>query len=189
MPEPQHESFETLEQLETWLRANHAVRNELWVRIFKKASGVPTVTWDDCVLASLAWGWIDGQRRSFDDVSFLQRLTPRRARSVWSMKNRDHADRLITEGRMQAPGLAQIEAAQNDGRWAQAYAGSASMIMPEEFLEALRKNPGAERTFAKLNRSERYRIYHGLQAVKRAATRVRKITELVARLAGEDSSG
>jgi len=188
MQEPQHRSFETAEQLETWLCANHATQDEVWVRIFKKASGVPTVTWDDCVVASLAWGWIDGQRRSFDDVSFLQRLTPRRARSAWSLRNRDHADRLIEEGRMKPPGLAQVEAARGDGRWAQAYTGSANMVIPEEFLEELRKNPTAERKFAELNRSERYRIYHSLQAAKRADTRARRIAQMVARLAGGETS-
>jgi len=84
-------SFETQKQLEKWLKSNHATETELWVRIFKKEAGQTSVTWNDCVLAALTWGWIDGQRRSLDDVSFLQRLTPRRAKSSWSKKNREHA--------------------------------------------------------------------------------------------------
>ena len=103
------------------------------MRIYKKATGQPSVTWDDCVVAAIAWGWIDGVRKSLDDTSFVQRLTPRRARSNWSQNNVQHAERLIAQGHMQAAGLAQVEAARSDGRWATAYAGSATMVMPEVF--------------------------------------------------------
>lgn len=89
-----HHTFETPEQLHAWLQAHHASETELWVRIFKKATGQPSVTWVDCVVAAIAWGWIDGIRKSLDDTSFLQRLTPRRARSNWSQKNVQHAERL-----------------------------------------------------------------------------------------------
>ena len=111
MSNPAHHTFETPEQLHAWLRVNHASETELWVRIFKKATGQPTVTWDDCVVAAIAWGWIDGLRNALDDTSFLQRMTPRRARSNWSQKNVQHAERLIEQGIMQATGLAQVEAA------------------------------------------------------------------------------
>ena len=100
-----HHTFEAPEQLHAWLQANHASKTELWVRIFKKATGQPSVTWDDCVVAAIAWGWIDGIRKSLDDTSFLQRLTPRRARSNWSQKNVQHAERLMEQGRMQPAGL------------------------------------------------------------------------------------
>lgn len=126
-------TFDTPEQLHAWLQANHASETELWVRIFKKATGQPSVTWDDCVVAAIAWGWIDGIRKSLDDTSFLQRLTPRRARSNWSQKNVQHAERLIEQGRMQAAGLVHVEAARSDGRWAAAYAGSATMGCPKTF--------------------------------------------------------
>jgi uncharacterized protein YdeI (YjbR/CyaY-like superfamily) len=112
-----YQSFETPAQLEEWLMARHATERELWVRIFKKASAVPSVTWDDCVLACLSWGWIDGQRKSLDEVSFLQRLTPRRVRSNWSSRNIEHAERLIATDRMQPPGLVQVELARGSGRW------------------------------------------------------------------------
>ena len=129
MSETVGQTFETPEQLQAWLRVNHTSQTELWVRIFKKATGQPSVTWDDCVVAALCWGWIDGQRKALDDTAFLQRLTPRRARSGWSQKNVEHAERLIAQGHMQATGLAQVEAARSDGRWATAYAGSATMVM------------------------------------------------------------
>lgn len=109
MSKTAHHTFETPEQLHAWLHANHASETELWVRIFKKATGQPSVTWDDCVVAAIAWGWIDGQRKSLDETSFLQRLTPRRARSNWSQKKcaacraadsgRAHATRWPSAGR------------------------------------------------------------------------------------------
>ena len=177
------QAFETPEELQQWLRANHDIRRELWVRIFKKNSGVPTVTWDDCVIAAISWGWIDGQRRALDEVSFLQRLTPRRPRSAWSMRNREHAERLITEGGMHPSGLAQVEVARQDGRWAQAYAGSADMIIPNDFLEELRKSPAAEQVFSVLDRRNLYVIYHRLQTARRSDTRSKRIAEMVAQLA------
>ncbi len=175
--------FATADELEAWLAANGAARRELWVRIFKRGAGTPTVTWDDCVVAALAWGWIDGQRRALDAVSFLQRLTPRRPGSDWSQRNRAHAERLIAAGRMQPPGLAQVQAARQDGRWERAYAGSADLVIPEDFLHELRGNPAAERLFATLDRRSLYVVYHRLQTAKRPATRRRRISEMVARLA------
>ncbi|MFN0105913.1 MAG: YdeI/OmpD-associated family protein [Bryobacteraceae bacterium] len=176
-------SFETPHQLEKWLKLNHEKKQELWVRIFNKKSGTRTVTWDDCVVAAIAWGWIDGQRRSFDEVSFLQRLTPRRARSNWSKRNTEHADRLIAEGRMQPFGLAQVEAARQDGRWEKAYSGSAEMVMPEDFLKELRKVPAAKRFFETLDRRNLYAIYHRLQTAKRPETRKKRVMDIVAYLA------
>lgn len=176
-------AFETIEQLEKWLKAHHATAKELWVRIFKKETGTPSVTWGDCVVAALAWGWIDSQRKALDDVSFLQRLTPRRARSNWSKKNCEHVERLIAEGRMQPSGLVHVEAARLDGRWEKAYSGSSAMVIPEDFLEELRKNPPAQEFFNTLNRSNLFAIYHRIHTVKRVETRQKKIRELVAKLA------
>ncbi len=176
-------SFETPEQLEQWLEANHDTQHELWVCIFKKDSGMPSVDWNDCVIAALTWGWIDGQRKSLDEISFLQRLTPRRPKSNWSKKNCEHAERLILEGLMQPSGLAHVQAARQDGRWERAYSGSAEMVMPEDFLEALHKNPDAKQFFATLNRQNLYAIYHRVQIAKRIDTRARRIAEMVAHLA------
>jgi uncharacterized protein YdeI (YjbR/CyaY-like superfamily) len=176
-------AFETQRDLERWLKANHAAERELWVRIYKKDSGTPTVTWNDCVVASLAWGWIDGQKKSLDEVSFLQRLTPRRARSSWSRRNREHAERLIAEGRMQPSGLAHVEAARKDGRWEKAYAGSAAMVIPDDFLKELRKNPAAKKLYATLDRRNLFVIYHRLQTAKRPETRTKRIAAMLAQLA------
>ena len=182
-----HHTFESPEQLHAWLQANHASETELWVRIFKKATGQPSVTWDDCVVAAIAWGWIDGQRKSLDDTSFLQRLTPRRARSNWSQKNVQHAERLIAQGRMQPAGLAQVEAARSDGRWATAYAGSAAMVMPKDFLAALQRDPAAHAFYATLKRQQLFPIYYRLTSAKRAATREKRMVEILAKLARGES--
>jgi uncharacterized protein YdeI (YjbR/CyaY-like superfamily) len=176
-------SFETAEALESWLEANHYCRSELWVRIYKKDTGITSVTWSDCVIATIAWGWIDGLKKPLDAESFLQRLTPRRAKSNWSKKNREHAERLITEGRMQPGGLVHVEAARSDGRWEQAYSGSAEMVIPEDFLKLLNKNQAAKKFFATLNRTNLYTIYHRLQTAKRPETRSKRIKAMIEQLA------
>lgn len=138
-----------------------------------------SVTWKDCVIVAIAWGWIDSQRRSLDDVSFLQRLTPRRPKSNWSKINCDHAERLIAEGRMQPSGLQQVQAARDDGRWDRAYAGSADMVLPDAFLAALKKNPTAQRRYDALDRAAVFQIYLRIQTAK-AQDRV--IANIIARL-------
>lgn len=182
MSDTAHHTFETPEQLHAWLRQHHASETELWVRIYKKATGKASVTWDDCVVTAIAWGWIDGLRKSLDDISFLQRLTPRRARSNWSQKNVRHAERLIEQGRMQAAGLAHVEAARSDGRWASAYAGATAMVMPEDFLAALQQDPAAHAFYATLKRQHLFTIYHRLQSAKRPETRQKRMAELLVKL-------
>ncbi|MFZ1609053.1 MAG: YdeI/OmpD-associated family protein [Rhodoferax sp.] len=182
-----HQTFETAEQLQAWLREHHASETELWVRIYKKATGQPSVTWDDCVVAAICWGWIDAVRNALDDTSFLQRLTPRRARSGWSQKNVKHAERLIAQGHMQAAGLAQVEAARSDGRWATAYAGSATMVIPEDFLAELQQDPAAHAFYATLKRQSQFAIYYRLHSAKRPETRQKRMAEFLAMLARGES--
>jgi uncharacterized protein YdeI (YjbR/CyaY-like superfamily) len=179
---PEARSFRTPAELEAWLRTHHQTKTELWVRIWKKGSGTPSVTWNDCVLAALTWGWIDGQKKAIDEASFLQRLTPRRAKSGWSKRNCEHAERLIASGLMQPLGLAQVEAARKDGRWAQAYAGSADMVLPEDFLAALRKNAAAKKFYATLDRKNLFAIYYRLHTAKRPETKQKRILDIVLRL-------
>lgn len=177
------QAFETAVQLEQWLAAHHATERELWVRMYKKGSGTPSVDWTDCVVACIAWGWIDGQRKSLDEVSFLQRMTPRRPKSNWSKKNIEHAERLVAEGRMQPSGLVHVEAARQDGRWEQAYAGSADMVIPDDFLGELKKNAAAKRFYATLDRRNLFAIYYRIHTAKRVETRQKRIAEIIARLA------
>lgn len=180
---PRGRAFKTPEDFHAWLSSNHATATELWVRLYKKGSGTPSVDWRDCVEVVLAWGWIDGQRRALDEVSFLQRFTPRRARSSWSKKNRELAERLIAEGRMQPSGLAQVEAARRDGRWENTYVGSAALVVPEDFLKALEKNAAAKKFYATLNRQNLFAIYLRLHLAKKPETRARRIEAMIAQLA------
>jgi len=151
MPEPDPKktrAFESSEDLGGWLEANHAVESELWVKVFKKQSGVPSVTWDDIVTQVLCWGWIDAIKKSWDDVSFVQRYCPRKPRSAWSQINRDNVARLIANGQMTDHGLAHVDAAKADGRWDAAY--STTMDPPEDLLAAIATNPAAAATYGVL---------------------------------------
>ena len=185
MTEPRHQplAFARAEDLAAWLGENHATYQELWVRIFKAGSGRPSVTWTDCVIEAIRVGWIDGLKRAGDEASYLQRLTPRRPDSNWSARNRDHADRLIAEGRMSAAGLEQVAAARADGRWDAAYDGSAAMTMPPDFLEALAARPTADAFFRTLDRTNLYPIYYRLQTARTPETRARRMQQILDRLA------
>ncbi len=175
-------AFGNAQELGDWLARHHDTARELWVRVFKAASGTPSVSWTDCVVEALRFGWIDGQKQSLDALSYLQRLTPRRPRSGWSARNCAHAERLIADGRMTMAGLAQIEAAKADGRWESAYRGQAAMVIPEDFLAALASRPAAKACFETLDRKNLYAIYYRLHTARRAETRARRMAEILARL-------
>lgn len=178
-------SFPTPTDLGLWLKANHDTQNELWVKIFKKAAKVPSVTWDDVVIESLCWGWIDGIKKSIDDQAYLQRITPRKARSSWSKRNREHAERLINEGLMTEFGLAHVQAAKADGRWDNAYSVS-EMKVPADFLAALEHKPKAKQFFETLNKSSLYVIAYGLISAKKAETRQRRFDKFMDMLTREE---
>lgn len=174
MPEPDKtriHAFEDSAAFRDWLAVNHASQPELWLKIFKKGSGQKTISWNEAVVEALCWGWIDGVKKSFDDESYLQRFTPRRKGSNWSKRNREHVERLITEGRMQGPGMKHVRAAQSDGRWEAAYAPASEMTVPDDFLAALEERPGAKEFFETLNRQNLYAIVYRLQTAKRPETR------------------
>jgi uncharacterized protein YdeI (YjbR/CyaY-like superfamily) len=175
-------AFERAEELAGWLEDHHRSRGELWVRIFKLNSGVPSVTWAECVVECIRFGWIDGQKAPLDDASFLQRISPRNPKSNWSTRNRDFAEKLIAEGRMLVAGLAHVEAAKADGRWENAYAGSAGMTMPQDILKALETRPSARAFFETLDRKNLYAIYYRLQTAKRPATRLKKVASILEQL-------
>jgi uncharacterized protein YdeI (YjbR/CyaY-like superfamily) len=175
-------AFEDAQALGDWLGLHHQSRAELWVQIYKAGSGRPSVTWTDCVVEAIRFGWIDGQKLPFDDTSFLQRLTPRTSRSNWSARNREHAMRLISEGRMTPAGLAQVDAAKQDGRWDNAYAGSAAMTIPQDILDALETMPAAKAFFLTLDRKNLYPIYYRLHTAKRPETRAKRLTQILAQL-------
>lgn len=191
MPEPNPSkimSFETSKDLGRWLKVNHATESELWVKIFKKKTRILSVTWDDVVIESLCWGWIDGIKKSIDEQAYLQRITPRKVRSNWSKRNREHAERLIREGRMTEHGLVHIDAAKADTRWENAYVVS-EMEVPEDFLTTLDCNPKAKRFFETLNKSSRYVIAYGLISAKKPETRQGRFEKFMAMLEREENPG
>ena len=167
--------FRSAKAFGAWLARNHGKSHGIWLRLFKKDSGVATVTYQEALEEALCYGWIDGQVRKFDEESWVQRFTPRRARSLWSKRNVGKAEGLIAAGRMQAAGLKQIEAAKADGRWAKAYASPREMKVPEDFLEALAKDAKANAFFRTLNRANCYAIAWNLHNAKKAETRERRM--------------
>jgi uncharacterized protein YdeI (YjbR/CyaY-like superfamily) len=181
MPEPDQDkimTFETPKDLGQWLKLNYATEKELWVKIFKKKTGIPSVTWDDVVIEALCWGWIDGVKKSIDDQAYLQRITPRKARSNWSKRNIEHAERLINEGRMTEFGLVHIRAAKKDGRWENAYVAS-KIKVPPDFLAALESKPKAKQFYEALNKSSRYVIAYGLESAKKSETRQKRFAKFM----------
>jgi uncharacterized protein YdeI (YjbR/CyaY-like superfamily) len=181
--EPAVMSFESAEAWLAWLDAHHDTPAGVWLRLYKKGSAVPTVTYAGALDAALRYGWIDAQKRGLDAESFLQRFVPRRPRSVWSRINRDAAEALIAAGLMRAPGLREVEAARADGRWDAAYEGQRLAQVPDDFLAALRANPAAAAFYERLDRVNRYAIVYRLHTAKKAETRARRITDFVAKLA------
>jgi uncharacterized protein YdeI (YjbR/CyaY-like superfamily) len=186
IPDPKTiKRFRTAEAFETWLRRNHARETEVWLRIFKKDAGVPTVTSAEALDVVLCWGWIDGIRKRFDERSFLQRYTPRRAKSLWSQVNRDHVARLVAGGRMTPHGQRQIDSAKADGRWDAAYApmrSATQQSVPRDLRAAIEASPRARRTFQTLGRMNLFALTFRTNKMKTPAGRARKIAALVAML-------
>jgi uncharacterized protein YdeI (YjbR/CyaY-like superfamily) len=162
-----------------WLAKHHASERALLIKMHKKASGLPSVTWDEAIDEALCWGWIDGVRRSFDENSFLQRFTPRRPKSIWSKRNIEKVGRLVEDGRMQKPGLAKVEAAKSDGRWQAAYEGVAKAEIPDDLLAALEAEPGVMEFYGTLSSQNRYAIYHRTVTAKKPETRAKRIAQFV----------
>lgn len=183
VPDPKRiQSFESAAAFEKWLSKKHDSEPELWIKMHKKGSGLPSITWIEAVQVCLCWGWIDGIRKSFDEQSFLQRYTPRRPKSIWSQVNRDHVERLIAEGRMTAHGLAHVEAAKKDGRWQNAYAPQRSTTLPDDLAAAIAASKKATATLAKLDRVSRFALAFRVSNMKTAAGRQKKIEHFVALL-------
>jgi len=173
-------SFATARAWLEWLAAHHASSRGLWLKIAKKGSDLDSVTYAEALDAALAWGWIDGQKGTFDEVSWLQRFTPRAARSPWSKINRTKAEALIASGTMQVPGLGEVERAKRDGRWERAYDGARSSSMPADLVAALARNARARAFFETLDGANRYAILYRVQTAKKPETRAERIKRFVA---------
>lgn len=165
-----------------WLNAHHASRPGLWLQIAKAASPLRSVTYAEALDVALCFGWIDGQKRSHDAHSFLQKFTPRQKRSAWSKRNREHVARLVAAGEMHSAGLAAVEAAKADGRWDRAYDSPGTVTVPEDFQAALDENRQAKAFFSTLKSANRYAVLYRIQTAVKPETRARRIAELVAML-------
>lgn len=164
-------SFKTQAEFRTWLGKNYTLESGIWIRIFKKATGKKTITHLEALDEALCFGWIDAIAHKYDDESYLQKFTPRRKRSMWSKINVGKVKELIKAGKMMPPGLAQIEAAKNDGRWEQAYDSPANMVVPEDFIQELKKDTKTFAFFENLNKANKYAIAFKLQTAKKPETR------------------
>ncbi|MDQ5811924.1 MAG: YdeI/OmpD-associated family protein [Actinomycetota bacterium] len=182
MPDLPVISFASRDAWEAWLQEQHATSEGLWLKFAKKDSGVETVTYSEAVEAALCYGWIDGQKASFDDHYWLQRFTPRRPRSKWSKINRQKATELIERGEMKPAGLREVERAKADGRWDAAYDAPSTATVPEDLRRELDRNDRAREFFATLDSANRYAILYQIQDAKKPETRARRIQKYVAML-------
>jgi uncharacterized protein YdeI (YjbR/CyaY-like superfamily) len=174
--------FSSQAEFEAWMEAHHAASDGIWMRIAKKATGIPTCSAPEALEVALCFGWIDGQRKALDETYFLQKYTPRRARSRWSKINVGKVAELIAAGRMRPAGHAEIERAKADGRWEAAYASSATIEVPPDLQAELDADPVAAATFAGLKSQERYAILYRLHDAKRPETRAKRFAQYVAGL-------
>ena len=183
VPNPHNiKAFRTQAAFETWLRKHHASETEIWLRVFKKDSGVASITTAEALDVVLCWGWIDGIRKAFDEQSFLQRYTPRRPKSIWSQVNREHVARLTAAGRMTPQGQRQVDAAKADGRWDAAYApirGASADTIPKDLRAAIDASPRARKTFETLSKQNLFALTFRTNNMKTAVGRARKIATLV----------
>jgi len=175
-------SFATADQWNAWLAANHAIANGVWLKFAKKGSDIPSINHDIALHEALCYGWIDGQAYPYEAPFYLQKFTPRRAKSMWSKRNIELVEKLIAEGRMQPAGQAEIDAAKADGRWAQAYDKPSEMTMPDDFAAELDKHPTAKAFYATLNKTNTYAILWRLQTAKKPETRLARMQKLIAML-------
>jgi uncharacterized protein YdeI (YjbR/CyaY-like superfamily) len=173
--------FASREEWEGWLEANHAASDGLWLKFPKKGTGLPTVDFVEAIEVALCFGWIDGQRKGLDETHYLQKFTPRRARSKWSQINVGRCTELIAAGRMRPAGQAQVDAAKADGRWDAAYAPPSTIEVPDDLVAAL-EAAGAAEAFAALKSQDRYSILFQLHDAKRPETRARRIAKFTEQL-------
>ncbi|MES2223203.1 MAG: YdeI/OmpD-associated family protein [Acidobacteriota bacterium] len=174
--------FKTSADFRHWLEQNHAEADGIWLRISKKDSQQTSLTYAEALDQALCFGWIDGQKKPFDKLSWLQKFTPRRPKSGWSKINTQHAQRLIQAKAMTPAGMVAIEAAKADGRWETAYASQRSAVPPEDFLKELRKNKKAQAFFKTLNKANVYAIVYRLETAKKPETRDKRMKTILAML-------
>jgi len=172
-------SFESQNHFERWMEENNSLTEGIWVRFYKKDSLVISINYQEALDVALCYGWIDGQVKKFDNLSYIQKFTPRRSKSMWSKRNKDHVSRLEKENRMKPSGIREVEKAINDGRWDKAYDSPGKMIVPEDFILELSKNKKAFEFYERLNKTNKYTIGWRLQTAKNAETRDKRLKEIL----------
>ncbi len=171
--------FASKKKWQDWLAKQHDKSTGVWLKLAKRDSGIDSVTYDEALDVALCYGWIDGQKKGFDDKYWLQKFTPRAKKSIWSKINTEKVEKLIASGEMKPAGLKAIEAAKQDGRWQAAYASQKNMIIPEDFQVALDQNKKAKAAFAKLKSAERYSFLFRIHNAKKPETRAKSIQKFV----------
>jgi uncharacterized protein YdeI (YjbR/CyaY-like superfamily) len=179
--------FASMDAWHTWLTKHHAKSTGVWLRIGKKNSGLKTISHDEGVMVALRHGWIDATRKAYDAISFVQRFTPRKARSIWSQVNRERALAMIESGAMLPAGLAAVETAKANGEWDRAYSPASTITEPKDFLAALRKQPVAKKHYATLSAQSRFSILHHLEKATKPETRARRLVRFVEKLARKET--
>jgi uncharacterized protein YdeI (YjbR/CyaY-like superfamily) len=172
-------SFVSITEFENWLEHNNHEVTGIWVRFFKKNSDITTIIYDEALDIALCYGWIDGQVKKYDEYSYLQKFTPRRSKSMWSKRNKDHVLRLGKEGKMKPSGIKEVENAKKDGRWERAYDSPGNITVPEDFMLELSKNKKALEFFESLNKVNKYSIGWRLQTAKNKEMRERRMFEIL----------
>ena len=176
-------TFANQAEWESWLELNGGATTGVWLRLAKKNAGQATVSYAEAIESALCHGWIDGQKKAENEHYWLQRFTPRTARSIWSKINTAKAEALISAGRMHPAGMREVERAKQDGRWDAAYSSARTATVPDDLQKALDANKKAKAFFATLDGSNRYAVLFRIQNVKKAETRARKIARFVEMLA------
>jgi uncharacterized protein YdeI (YjbR/CyaY-like superfamily) len=171
--------FESKKKWADWLAKQHDKSAGVWLQLAKKDSGIPSVTYEEALDVALCYGWIDGQKKAFDDRYWLQKFTPRGPKSIWSKINTEKAEKLIASGEMKPAGFKAVEAAKQDGRWEAAYSSQKNTSVPEDFQAALDSNKKAKVFFASLNSANRYAILFRIQTAKKAETRAKRIQQFI----------
>jgi uncharacterized protein YdeI (YjbR/CyaY-like superfamily) len=175
-------SFATQQDWEAWLAEYHADTRGIWLKIAKKETRIPSVSYAEALESALCYGWIDGQKASFDEQYWLQKFTPRGPKSMWSKINCDKVTALLASDRMQPAGIRQMEQAKADGRWDAAYESQSKMTIPDDFQRELDNNPKAMEFFATLNSVNRYAILYRIQTAKKPETRSARISKFITML-------
>jgi uncharacterized protein YdeI (YjbR/CyaY-like superfamily) len=167
--------FKSPKEFAKWLATNHTAQAGVWLQMFKKHTGTASITYAEALDEALCYGWIDGQKKSHDSESWIQKFTPRRAKSIWSKRNIEHIERLVNANKMKPAGLKQVEAAKQDGRWHRAYDSPGKMEVPQDFMQQLSKNKKALAFFESLNKANKYAITWRLQTAVKPETRSRRM--------------